>query len=173
MPTQGTDQAGALGERLRGKADAARVFADRLVKKAEFPPQARQWAGNSSWLKLFERCARSHRAWRFCLGSHRRRSVEMQTRPSKKRSTIMRRRPACCPGPAVRRRGSPPPGPRIPAPCPGRVAPRPVQMKVTHTLIIDSSATALSHLFLSHSLCGWSRESRAASPGRRRLEGGA
>ena len=53
-----------------------------------------------------------------------------------------------------------------------------VQMKVTHNIIIDSSATALSrslsHTFsLSHSLCGWSRESRAASPGLRRLDAGA
>ena len=49
----------------------------------------------------------------------------------------------CCLAPATRRRGSLPPAPRIPAPCPA--SPR-VQMKVTHSLIIDSSAT------LSHSL---------------------
>ena len=35
-------------------------------------------AGNSARLKLWERCARSHRARRFRLGSKRRRSVEMQ-----------------------------------------------------------------------------------------------
>ena len=35
-------------------------------------------AGNSGCLKLLELCARSHRAWRFRLGSKRRRSVEMQ-----------------------------------------------------------------------------------------------
>ena len=230
--------------------------------------RTRRWAATSGSSE--PRCARSHRAWRFCLGSKRRRSVETQTRPSKKRSTIMRSRPAaalaprsadvealpqapeslshvlaesprvqmkvthslvidssatacsltltffsltvfvvgpvslgprrqasgaskaerrdadeavkeaiddhaeptgCCPGPAVRRRGSLPPAPRNPAPCPARVAPRPNEgHPLSSNRLQRDCFLTHSHFSLSHSLCGWSRESRAASPGLRRLE---
>ena len=82
----------------------------------------------------------------------RRRSVETQTRPSKKRSTIMPSRPAAALAPrsaAVEALAQAPEFLRHVL----HESPR-VQMKVTHSLIIDSLATALSLLFLSHSLCG-------------------
>ena len=80
----------------------------------------------------------------------------------------------CCLGPAVRRRGSPHPVPGIPAPCPGRVAPRPNEgHPLSNNRLQRDCFLTHSHFSLSHSLCGWYRESRAASPGLRRLDAGA
>ena len=100
-----------------------------------------QRPGNSARLKLLELCARSHRAWRFRLGSKRRRSVEMQTRPSKKPSAIVRSRPAAALAPRSADmeallqapeslRHVPPESPRI-------------QTTAALSLTMDSSATAL------------------------------
>ena len=59
----------------------------------------------------------------------------------------------CCLGPAVRRRGSPPPGPRIPAPCPGRVAPRPNEgHPLSNNRLQRDGSLSLSPFPLSQSL---------------------